>query len=254
MSWPGGEYLSITVYVYDASNMTPIPYATVTVSDAEGYVSGIQGTTGPNGYVTFNNVPLVMGDTYYITASANGYKSNTVSYVSFQLEELSHVSIGLTPTQWTPGPSPTPPSGGNYLTVTVYVYDVSNNSPIVGATVTITDSQGYVSGLQGTTGPDGYVVFSNVPYYPNDTYYITASQINYNSNTVSYTGQQLASLRQVNIGLTSIFTAQQQQQTTQPTQPSAPSWLGKGTTIVLIGAAVAAAGIAAYAVASRRKK
>jgi len=61
MSWPGGEYLGITVYVYDASNMTPIPYATVTISDAEGYVKGIQGTTGPNGYVTFNNVPLVTG-------------------------------------------------------------------------------------------------------------------------------------------------------------------------------------------------
>jgi len=197
--------------------------------------------------------PYVPGDTYYITASANGYKSNTVSYVSFQLEELSHVSIGLTPTKWTPGPSPTPPSGGNYLTVTVYVYDVSNNSPIPGATVTITDSQGYVSGLQGTTGPDGYVVFSNVPYYPNDTYYITAKQINYNSNTVSYTGQQLASLKQVNIGLTSIFTTQQQQ-TTQPTQPSALSLLGKGTTIALIGAAVAVAGVAAYAIASRRKK
>jgi len=247
MSWPGGEYLGITVYVYDASNMTPIPYATVTVRDIEGYVSGIQGTTGPNGYVSLK-VPLVIGDTYYITASANGYKSNTVSYVSFQLEELSHVSIGLTPTQWTPGPSPTPPSGGNYLTVTVYVYDVSNNSPIPGATVTITDSQGYVSGLQGTTGSDGYVVFSNVPYYPNDTYYITAKQINYNSNTVSYTGQQLASLKQVNIGLTSIFT-------TQPTgQPSAPSLLGKGTTIALIGVVVATAGVAAYAVASRRKK
>jgi len=99
MSWPGGEYLGITVYVYDASNMTPIPYATVTISDAEGYVKGIQGTTGPNGYVTFNNVPYVPGDTYYITASANGYKSNTMSYVSFQLEELDHVSIGLTPTQ-----------------------------------------------------------------------------------------------------------------------------------------------------------
>jgi len=253
MSWPGGEYLGITVYVYDASNMTPIPYATVTISDAEGYVKGIQGTTGPNGYVTFNNVPYVPGDTYYITASANGYKSNTMSYVSFQLEELDHVSIGLTPTQWTPGPSPTPPSGGNYLTVTVYVYDVSNNSPIVGATVMITDSQGQISGLQGTTGPDGYVVFSNVPYYPNDTYYITAKQINYNSNTVSYTGQQLASLKQVNIGLTSIFTTQQQQ-TTQPTQPSAPSLLGKGTTIALIGAAVAVVGVAAYAIASRRKK
>jgi len=92
-----------------------------------------------------------------------------------------------------------------------------------------------------------------VPYYPNDTYYITAKQINYNSNTVSYTGQQLASLKQVNIGLTSIFTTQQQQ-TTQPTQPSAPSLLGKGTTIALIGAAVAVAGVAAYAIASRRKK
>jgi len=254
MSWPGGEYISITVYVYDASNMTPIPYATVTVSDAEGYVRGIQGTTGPNGYVTISKVPFVITDTYYITASANGYKSNTVSYFSLQLGELDHVSIGLTPTQW-PRPSPTPPSGGNYLTVTVYVYDVSNNSPIVGATVTLTDSQGYVSGLEGTTGPDGYVVFSNVPYYPNDTYYITAKHINYNSNTVSYTGQQLASLKQVNIGLTSIFTTQQQQQTTQPTgQPSAPSWLGKGTTIALIGAAVAAVGIAAYAIVSKHKK
>jgi len=47
----------------------------------------------------------------------------------------------------------------------------------------------------------------------------------------------------------------QQQQTTQPTgQPSAPSLPSKGTTIALIGAAVAVAGVAAYAVASRRKK
>ena len=263
MSWPGGEYISITVYVYDTSSNSPIPHATVTINDAEGYVHGIQGTTGPYGYVVFNNIPLVPGDTYYITASADEFNSNTVSYVSFQLEELSKVSIGLTPAPQQQQTT-TPPYGGNYHTLTVLVYDVSNNSPIPGATVTITDSQGNISGLQGTTDPHGFVVFSNVPLYPNDTYYITASQINYNSNTVSYTTQQLAILDQVNIGLTRISIIQQQQtqqqqtqqqQTTQPTgQPSAPSLPGKGTAIVLIGAAVAAAGVAAYAVASRRKK
>jgi hypothetical protein len=263
MSWPGGEYIDVTVYVYDTSDDTPIPYATVTISDSEGYVKGIQATTDPNGYAVLYNVPYVIGDTYYITASAVGYETKTVSYFSIELTEVSHVAIGLAH-----GPGPIIPSGGtaqgNNIPITVYVYNTSNNAPIPGAIVTISDSDGYISGIKGMTSPDGYVVFNSVPYYPSDIYYITAQQVNYNSNSVSYTGQQLAGLNQaIMIGLTPIYntpsqttsTSSSQQTTTQPTTPSSASpWLSKGTTIALIGVAAVAVGAAAYVVASRHSK
>jgi hypothetical protein len=270
MSWPGGEYIDVTVYVYDTSNNTPIPYATVTISDSEGYVKGIQATTDPNGYAVLYNVPYVIGDTYYITASAVGYETKTVSYFSIELTEVNHVAIGLAH-----GPGPIMPSGGtaqgNNIPITVYVYNASNNAPIPGAIVTISDSEGYISGIKGMTSPDGYVVFNSVPYYSSDTYYITAQQVDYNSNSVSYTGQQLAGLNQaIMIGLTPIYSTSSQptstsQQTTSTSssqsttsqsssQPSTPSLLSKGTTIALIGVAAVTLGVTAYAIASRRKK
>jgi len=178
-----------------------------------------------------------------------------VSYFSIELTEVNHVSIGLAH-----GPGPITPPGvtaqGNNIPITVYVYNASNNAPIPGAIVTISDSEGYISGIKGMTSPDGYVVFNSVPYYPSDTYYITAQQVDYNSNSVSYTGQQLAGLNQaIMIGLTPIYSTSSQSTTSQPpAQPSTPSLLSKGTTIALIGVAAVAVGVATYVVASKHSK
>ena len=138
----------------DASTSAPVPGATITVytSDGKPVGSGVQGKTGEDGTVEFNNLPY--GDYYFLETNApEGYLLNTDKH-PFSIKDNGVIINGsLTNTRIT---------GGIKITKT----DASTSVPVLGATVTVYTSDGKPvgSGVQGKTGADGTVEFDNLPY------------------------------------------------------------------------------------------
>jgi hypothetical protein len=94
---PPSQTANIQVYVYDVSNMAPIPNATVTLNDSGGYVNK-QETTGPNGVAYFNEVPFSIADTYFFSVTASHYKSGGATYTGQEIENNNYnIRIPLTP-------------------------------------------------------------------------------------------------------------------------------------------------------------
>ena len=94
---PPSQTANIQVYVYDVSNMAPIPNATVTLTDIAGYVNQ-QETTLSNGVAYFNSVPFSTADTYFFSVTASHYKSSGATYTGQEIENNNfYIRIGLTP-------------------------------------------------------------------------------------------------------------------------------------------------------------
>ena len=132
-----------------------------------------------------------------------------------------------------------------YVNMQAYVYDVSSGAPISNATVTLSDSAGFISGEQETTSSNGYAIFNDVPFSDLDTYYFSATAKNYKSYTVQYSGQDLAN----NNYIVKIPLAYE-----TPTALSSFENFAKYAGIALIVVGVSAGGIAAYKALSKKEK
>jgi uncharacterized repeat protein (TIGR01451 family) len=163
---------SIKITKTDISTAEPVPGATITVytSDGKQVGSGVQGITGADGTVEFDN--LVCGDYYFIETNApDGYILNTDKY-PFKIQDNGVlIKDSFTNKKIT---------GSIKITKT----DVSTAEPVPGATITVYTSDGkqVSSGVQGITGADGTVEFDNLVY--GDYYFIeTNAPEGYELNT-----------------------------------------------------------------------
>ena len=156
---------SATLYIY----LEPLPKTGdiyVTVYDAEtyntisgAYVSGAGSYSYTNYYGNAYFYDVNFGS-YYFSASADGYYSNSAyAYISESSQSTS-ISIYLTPI----------PTEGD---ITVYVRDSETNAVISGASVS-------GGGHSGTTNSYGYTTFSDIPL---SSYTFTASKSGYFSGS-----------------------------------------------------------------------
>ena len=140
----------IYVTVYDAETYNTIPNA---------YLSGVGSYSYTNYYgnAYFYDVPF---GSYYFSASADGYYSDSAyAYIS-ESSQSDNISIYLTPI----------PTSGD---ITVYVRDADTNSVIPGANVS-------GDGYSGTTNSYGYTTFYDLPL---SSYTFTASKSGYFSDS-----------------------------------------------------------------------
>lgn len=136
-----------------------------------------------------------------------------------------------------------PPPSQN-VNVQAYVYNVQSGAPVPNATVTLTDSGGYVN-QQAATNSAGYAYFNNVPFSLADTYCFSVTASNYVSRSVSYSGQDLANSSYiVRIPLTP----------EKPTVLSTVESFAKVAGVTLVAVGVAAAGLAIYKTLKERRK
>lgn len=119
-------------------------------------------TSNLNGYYSFN----VLNGTYLITASKTGYLSN------FTMVPITGASKPNTNITLTPIPIPSYNLSG-------HIYNASDFQPIAEATVEIN-----LSIQTATTNDTGYYLFRSAP---NGTYNITASALDYESNSTTIT-------------------------------------------------------------------
>ncbi|WP_160669782.1 SpaA isopeptide-forming pilin-related protein [Clostridium sp. C8-1-8] len=144
----------------DVSTSIPLPGATITVYTSDGKVvgSGVEGVTGLDGTVEFDN--LAYGDYYFLeTKAPEGYLLNTDKH-PFTIKENGVILKDTI--------SDTRIKGGIKITKT----DISTSAPVPGATITVYTSDGKAvgSGLEGVTGLDGTVQFDNLSY--GDYYFV----------------------------------------------------------------------------------
>ena len=144
----------------DISTAAPVQGATIAVytSDGNPIGNGVEGKTGADGTVEFDN--LIYGDYYFIETSApEGYLLNTDKH-PFSIRENGVILQGSL--------SDKKITGGIKITKT----DLSKGTPVEGAEITVYTSYGEQvgSGVEGKTGADGTVEFDNLVY--GDYYYI----------------------------------------------------------------------------------
>ena len=144
----------------DASTSAPVPGATITVYNKDGSKvgSGVEGVTGTDGTVEFDN--LRYGDYYFVETNApEGYLLNDAKH-EFSIKDNGIIlKDSLTDTRIT---------GGIKITKT----DASTSAPVPGATITVYNKDGSKvgSGVEGKTGTDGTVEFDNLTY--GDYYFV----------------------------------------------------------------------------------
>ena len=181
--------VSFTIYVEDAYSLKNIPGATIVVRDSRGQVR-TRATTDSSGDAELH-IPYTPDVFYYITVSADGYMPSTATYEPRELPGVRLVGLRLSPYQ---GGSP------SLMTFNIYVYDASSGAPLPDAGVWVMDKAELISGVRGVTGEDGRLVLREmIPYYQDDTYYITAFRPGYEPGKVKFTGQQLAGRRELNV-------------------------------------------------------
>ncbi|MBV4417846.1 LPXTG cell wall anchor domain-containing protein [Clostridium tyrobutyricum] len=153
----------IEITKIDSSTSAPVPGATITVYNKDGSKvgSGVEGKTGKDGKVQFNN--LTYGDYYFVETNApEGYLLNTDKH-PFSIKDNGVILKDTLPDIRI--------TGGIEITKT----DASTSAPVPGATITVYNKDGSKvgSGVEGKTGKDGKVQFNNLTY--GDYYFVETS-------------------------------------------------------------------------------
>jgi hypothetical protein len=169
---------------------------------------------------------------YFKINVIDAYHSGYWGYCAAKIVPVGFVVHGTLP----------PPS--QTANIQVYVYNVQSGTPVPNATVTLTDSGGYVN-QQAITNSAGYAYLNNVPFSSTDTYCFSVTASNYTSRSVSYYGKDLANSSYiVRIPLTP----------EKPTALSTVESFAKDAGIALIAVAAVATGLAVYKVVKEHRK
>jgi LPXTG-motif cell wall-anchored protein/uncharacterized repeat protein (TIGR01451 family) len=144
----------------DAATSDPVPGATITIYTKAGEQvgSGVQGLTGSDGTVEFNN--LAYGDYYFLETNApEGYVLNEDKHPFSIKDNGVIIQDSLNNTKI---------AGG----INITKIDATTSVPVPGATIAIYTKGGdkVGSGIEGITGTDGTVEFNNLTY--GDYYFI----------------------------------------------------------------------------------
>ncbi|MCH3964403.1 MAG: carboxypeptidase regulatory-like domain-containing protein [Clostridium sp.] len=146
---------SIKITKIDASTRIAIPGVTMAIFDSNKQQTGNPKITGEDGTVQFDN--LVYGNYFYkeISAPDNYVLDSTYHPFSVETETTQESPQKITFENQKI-------KGGMEITKT----DASTSAPVPGATITVytSDGQPVGSGVEGTTGEDGKVVFENLTY------------------------------------------------------------------------------------------
>jgi len=169
---------------------------------------------------------------FKISAVNASHTGTSLNYCAAVIVPVGFIARGTLP----------PPS--QTANIQVYVYDSSSMAPIPNATVTLTDSAGYVN-QQETTGSNGIAYFNSVPFSTADTYYFSVTASHYKSYGATYTGQEIANNNYiVRIPLTP----------EKPTALSTVESFAKDAGIALVVVVAVAAGLAVYKVVKEHRK
>jgi len=109
---PSPQYASVRVHVVDAVSLNGIPNASVSID-------GVSGLTDGNGYAVFSQLEL--NRTYTITASANGYQTNSIQFTPTEARTYD-VEIRLQPVS-----TQQPPTGVANARVRVVVVSTTDS-------------------------------------------------------------------------------------------------------------------------------
>lgn len=181
---------SIKITKTDASTSAPVPGAAITVYTSDGYQvgSGLQGITGTDGTVEFDN--LAYGNYYFQETNApEGYVLNTDKHPFSIVDNGVILKDSLSDIRITGG-------------IKITKIDFRTSAPVPGAAVAVFTSDGKPagSGLQGVTGADGTVEFDNLIY--GDYYFI---ETNAPEGYLLNTDKHPFSIKDNGVILTSVF-------------------------------------------------